>query len=214
MQSLDEAGRKQRERDQRRRDILRAALTLFSQKGYERTAMSEIADASEFAVGTLYKFFKDKRGLYQALVAETTQAYEQRLVEALRGPGSEVARIERFIAVAAEMFVEHLPMAKVYFSQTAAAFLFASVGLEDEAFLSYQRIIQTLAETFRSGIAAGHFARIDPLMLAMGLEGVLGSFLGALVRSPGCYTPAQVSAASRRMFFEAVLTSPSDGERR
>lgn len=166
--------------------------------------MAEIAAASEFAVGTLYKFFADKRALYQALVAETTRLYEQRLTEALRTPGDEFARIERFIAVAAEMFVEHLPMAKVYFSQTAAAFLFASIGLEDEAYVSYQRIIRALSDTFRSGIQSGKFVQMEPTALAMGLEGILGSFLGALVRQPGCYTPSQITDLSRRMFFDAV----------
>lgn len=200
----DSSGRKQRERDQRRRDILRAALTLFSQKGYEGTSMAEIAAASEFAVGTLYKFFEDKRALYQALVAETTLLYEERLTEALRGSGDEFARIERFITVAGEMFVEHLPMAKVYFSQTAAAFLFSSIGLEDDAYVSYQRIMRALADTFRSGVESGKFVSMEPMALAMGLEGILGSFLGALVRQPGCYTPAQIADMSRRMFFDAV----------
>ncbi len=201
----DSVGRKERERDQRRREILEAALGLFSQKGYEGTSMAEIAAASEFAVGTLYKFFKDKNDLYQALVADTMRQYEVPLVEALRSAGSPADRIDRFVETAAGLFVRHLPMSRVYFSQTAAAFLFPSAGLEDEAFHSYSRIIESLRATFEEGLQNGEFSGADAAVLARSLEGVLGGFLSALVRDPGSYRPDQIAALTRRVFFGPTL---------
>lgn len=197
--------RRGREREQRRGDILRAALSLFSQKGYDKTTMAEIAAASEFAVGTLYKFFKDKNDLYQALLAETVHDYEEQLVAALHGDGSELERIHRFIDIGSALFVKHLPLARVYFSQTAAAFLFAPAGLEDESYLSYRRIVAALEDVLRSGVAKGVFVDIDPKVLAMGLEGVHNSFLAALVRDPHAFTPEQIADYTKRVFFDAVL---------
>ena len=40
------------ERRRHRREILAAALDLFSRKGFDRTSMAEIAEQAEFAVGT------------------------------------------------------------------------------------------------------------------------------------------------------------------
>jgi TetR/AcrR family transcriptional regulator len=194
------------EREQRRREILNAARVLFAQKGYEATTMAEIAEGSRLAVGTLYKFFKDKRDLYQTLVAETVQDFEHQLTAALRDPpDDELAQLQHFIELGAELFIKHLPIVRVYYSETGAAFLYATAGLEDEAFLSYRRIVVALAETFRRGIEKGVFVDIDPNVLAIGLEGVHNAFLTALVRDPESYTLAQIADYTKRMFFDAVV---------
>jgi AcrR family transcriptional regulator len=211
-ESADTTNRRPRqrepERDQRRREILGAAQTLFVQKGYEATTMAEIAEASNLAVGTLYKFFKDKRDLYQTLVAETVQDFERQLTAALREPpDDEIAQLHHFIDLGAELFVKHLPIVRVYYSDTGAAFLFTTAGLEDEAFQSYWRIVAALEETFRRGVAKGVFVDLDPHVLAIGLEGVHNAFLSALVRDPESYTAEQIGAYTKRVFFDSVLRS-------
>jgi AcrR family transcriptional regulator len=194
------------EREQRRRDILDVARAFFQQKGYEATTMAEIAQSSQLAVGTLYKLFKDKRDLYQTLVAETMLDFEQQLTAALRqSPGDEIAQLHRYIELGAELFMKHLPIIRVYFSETGAAFLFATAGLEDEAFVSYRRIVAAVEETFRRGIEKGLFVDLDPAVLAIGLEGVHNAFLTALVREPGSYTPEQIATYTKRLFFDAVV---------
>src|SRR5262249_34956328 len=60
------AAQREADRKQRREAILRSAIKLFSEKGYDGAAMAEIAAGAQLAVGTLYKFFQDKRDLYQA----------------------------------------------------------------------------------------------------------------------------------------------------
>ena len=57
------SSRKQQEKEARRRLILQKAQALFAQKGYRGTSMAEIARASEFAVGSLYSFFKSKEAV-------------------------------------------------------------------------------------------------------------------------------------------------------
>ena len=57
----------------RRQDILKAAMTAFSQYGYARTKMEDIASASGVARTALYKLFSNKEHIFRAL-AETVQA--------------------------------------------------------------------------------------------------------------------------------------------
>jgi len=59
-----ELTRKEREHQARKDEILKAALKLFAQKGYYQTSISEIAEAAEFSIGTLYGFFKNKEELF------------------------------------------------------------------------------------------------------------------------------------------------------
>lgn len=200
------ANQRESGRDLRRSNILSLAQQLFSQKGYEATTMAEIAQAANLAVGTLYKIFKDKHDLYQTLVADTVQDFERRLAVVMtESTGDELAQIHKYIDVGAQLFVEHLPFIRVYFSETGAAFLFTTAGLEDDAFQSYWRIVAALRETFRRGVEKGLFVDIDPAVLALGLEGVHNAFLGALVRDPDSFTPEQIAEYTKRLFFESVL---------
>jgi TetR/AcrR family transcriptional regulator len=62
------AERKQREKAQRREDILNAAEKLFFSRGYDSVSMDEIAADVELNKATLYLYFKDKESLYFAVV--------------------------------------------------------------------------------------------------------------------------------------------------
>jgi AcrR family transcriptional regulator len=59
--------RRQREKEQRFQTILNAAETLFTEKGYHKTSITEIADLAEVSVGTVYFYFKNKDDLLAQL---------------------------------------------------------------------------------------------------------------------------------------------------
>lgn len=59
--------RKQREREQRRQQIMNAARKVFSIKGFMKTTMEDIAREAELSPGTLYLYFKNKDELYASL---------------------------------------------------------------------------------------------------------------------------------------------------
>ena len=62
------AERKEREKEQRRSDILAAAEKLFFARGYDGVTMDDIAKAVELNKATLYLYFKDKESLYFTVV--------------------------------------------------------------------------------------------------------------------------------------------------
>lgn len=72
--------RKERERDQRRRDILDSARTAFLKYGITTTTMERIAQEAELAKGTLYLYFRNREELLMGLLADDistlTQAME------------------------------------------------------------------------------------------------------------------------------------------
>jgi AcrR family transcriptional regulator len=51
-----------------RRRVLQAAESLFARRGYEATAMADVAERARIGVGTLYHHFPDKRALLLALI--------------------------------------------------------------------------------------------------------------------------------------------------
>lgn len=62
------AERKEREKEQRRKDIIGAAEKLFFARGYDNVTMDDIAKEVELNKATLYLYFKDKESLYFTVV--------------------------------------------------------------------------------------------------------------------------------------------------
>ena len=74
------AERRQREKEQRRITILRAAEDVFVRRGVAETTMDDIARAAEVSKGTLYLYFKSKDDLYLTIATDAVSE----LLEALR----------------------------------------------------------------------------------------------------------------------------------
>jgi len=71
--------RKQRERERRRQQIIVAAKRVFSEKGFSKTTMEDIAREAELSPGTLYLYFKNKDELYASLSLRILQYMNIRL---------------------------------------------------------------------------------------------------------------------------------------
>jgi TetR/AcrR family transcriptional regulator len=75
--------------------ILRSALTLFSEKGYDATSVREICAASGITKPTLYHFYGSKEGVYRALVDGALEHLGKDLTEALEQDGTLRDRLRR-----------------------------------------------------------------------------------------------------------------------
>lgn len=60
------------------RDILDAALQLFSHNGYGATSVREIANAAKVSIGNVYHHFADKEAIFRALLDELWTIAESR----------------------------------------------------------------------------------------------------------------------------------------
>ena len=59
--------RKEREKERRKQQIIVAAKRVFSEKGFNKSTMEDIASEAELSPGTLYLYFKNKEELYASL---------------------------------------------------------------------------------------------------------------------------------------------------
>ncbi len=65
-------------RQARQEKIARAALTVFSKKGYAATSVREIAKAAGMGKGTLYEYFQTKADIFVAATKQWLNALESR----------------------------------------------------------------------------------------------------------------------------------------
>jgi len=101
------ADRKQREKEQRRTEIVDAAEKLFYKKGFDNVTMDEIADAVEFSKGSLYVYFKNKDSLFFAIVARVHRDYFRQFKERLDENASGGEQIRTMIRHLVEYTKDH-----------------------------------------------------------------------------------------------------------
>lgn len=81
------ARRRQREREARRQLILARAKSVFAERGFPNATVEEIAERSELAVGTLYRYFQSKEEIYVSLLFDAMELFRQH-IEAVRAGGT------------------------------------------------------------------------------------------------------------------------------
>lgn len=112
--------RKEREREELKGLILKAAREIFLEKGYDQTSIRNIADRIEYSPGTIYLYFKDKDTIFHALQQEGFQLLKQQIavLQAVKDPFERLMAMGRiYLDFAMEcadyydlMFVIRAPM--------------------------------------------------------------------------------------------------------
>jgi AcrR family transcriptional regulator len=177
--------RRERERERQRQDMLDTALDLFSLKGYHNVTMHEIAEKAEFAVGTLYKFFKNKEDLYEALILEKMEAFHEAVIAALEGQEDEMGKLRRYIDTKAGIFRFHVPMIRLYFSEAYGEGFNLMADLNIRIRQVHEEHLKKIAAIFESGMKKKLFRRTaDPFALAVALDGITNAFLFRWLEEP------------------------------
>ncbi len=177
--------RREREKQRQRQEMLAAGIELFSEKGYHNVSMNEIAKKSEFAIGTLYKFFKNKEDLYKSIIAELTEKFDKAIMEALEETDDEIEKLRNYVKVKGTIFMENASIVRLYFAETTGASFNIKAGLDIEIREKIEKHMQSLALIFESGMEKHLFQRIaEPYHLAVALDSLSSSFLHLWLEAP------------------------------
>jgi len=198
--------RREREKLRQRKEILAAALRLFSEKGYHNVSMQEIAETAEFAIGTLYKFFQNKEDLYKALVMEQCDRFEAAFLAAIEGPGDEIERLRNFVRVHGDMFRANLSFIRLFLAESKGASFNLKAGLDEDLRKRLYGFLEKLALVFESGMNNQRFQKIaDPYALAVALDSVIDSFLLHWVASPERHPYPEDPDVILNIFFKGLI---------
>ncbi len=87
------ADRRQREKEQRKTEILDAAERLFFSRSYENVSMDEIARSVELNKATLYLYFENKETLFASIVLRGIRILEEKFSECQEKPVSGIIKV-------------------------------------------------------------------------------------------------------------------------
>ncbi|PXF57165.1 MAG: TetR/AcrR family transcriptional regulator [Deltaproteobacteria bacterium] len=201
----EKLSRREREKLRHRRQMLAAALELFSEKGFHNVSMHEIAKRAEFAIGTLYKFFRNKEDLYKSLMMEKAEEHHRVLMGVLSEENDVLTVIDCYIAAKARLFADNLAALRLYFAETRGASFNIKAGLDQDIRKLYDKFILRLASVLETGVRKKVLRKMDPYHMAVALEGLTNAFLFCRLEDPEQYPYEANIQVIRDMFLKGVL---------
>ncbi len=160
--------RKERERERRRQQIIVAAKRVFSDKGFSKSTMEDIAKEAELSPGTLYLYFKNKDELYASLSLRILQYLIIRL-EHVNG-NDEMSPVQKVEALNEAMFdvyeFDPLIIINMFHLQSSETLKNLSDELLGEIEELSRKSLGMIAGIFQEGIDKGIFVDEHPIALA------------------------------------------------
>ncbi len=176
MPALKRKNRKELEKETRRKEILRAAVTVFTRNGFVKTSMDQIAEESALAVGTLYRYFRSKEELFVAIVFDAMALMHERIAEIAARRISAGERIEIVWNFFFEFYEEN-PMychALLFLHDPSFAGAFSKATSKEVGVLSGKNFI-LLTKIVKEGMEDGLFRPGHPRVAA---DYLWGTFVG------------------------------------
>jgi AcrR family transcriptional regulator len=176
------AERREREKEQRRADIIDAAERVFFSKGWQTATMDDVAEACELSKATLYLYFKNKEELYAAILVRGSEILLQLFREAVE---SNQSGLEQTAAIGRAYMRFHAEHRDYY----DAMLYFDAKGFDtcDDCEFGQKceeyrdRIMGLVAKAVSNGVADGTLRPdLDPMMTAVLLWASSSGVLSAL----------------------------------
>ena len=187
--------------------MLEAALLLFSEKGYHRASMQEIAERAEFAVGTLYKFFENKADLYRSVVLKHIDEFDEAFDQAVNASTDEVEKLASYVRTKSGMFRNNLSLVRLLVAESGGSRLnITAAGLGEAVQKRYRDFLERLAVIFETGMENKRFKPIaSPFEMAVALDSALNALLLLWVEDPEKHPFPEDPNAILNIFFKGLL---------
>ncbi len=105
-------GRLEKRKRERRLRIYAVAMDLFRTQGFERTTVSQIAEAADIVPATFFNHFQSKNALLGQMTTEVLGVVELMLEDELRAAESTRERLTGFVTHAADQIAESRGIAR------------------------------------------------------------------------------------------------------
>ncbi len=195
---------------ERRKAILKAAVEVFSKKGYHGCRIADVAKEANVAYGLVYHYFKNKDELLESVFDSGWHMFISRVTEAAMHADSLEARVRSVVKVAFEAYRRDPKGVKVLILEVGRSPSGGSVNRGQV----FKQVLALAAQLFQEAQQRGEVrADLDPMLNAALLFGSIEMGLTAFVlgfvdRSDDALDRAAKQVAET--FLSGVLARPGD----
>ena len=159
--------RKEREKERRRQQIIVAAKRVFSEKGFNKATMEDIAHEAELSPGTLYLYFKNKEELYASLSLRILQYLHIRVEHVNKEELAPEQKMDALVEAMYDVYAfDPLILINMFHLQSSETLKNLSPKLMSEIEELSRKSIGAIALIFEEGINSGLFIDRHPVAMA------------------------------------------------
>jgi AcrR family transcriptional regulator len=159
--------RREREREERKRQILDAARSLLFEEGLQATSINKIAKSAELGVGTIYFYFTSKEEIFAALQEEGIELLHDKIkkkLERVKHPEDRLKTIARVYVDFSRENRDYFDIINYFLSSPGVLF---SENLKGQIDQRGNRVISLLVSVVEAGISSRDFREVDARKFAM-----------------------------------------------
>lgn len=142
--------------------LVKAALELFAQQGYDGTSVRAITRRAGANLGAITYHFGSKEALYHAVLVAANAAIDERIMAVVNDEGAPLDRIVGFVKALFDVFAEqplYTPLVMHELTRLRA--------FPDELQAALQRRIAALVQLIQEGQKDGSIRPGDPTLMAL-----------------------------------------------
>ncbi len=160
--------RKEREKERRRQQIIVAAKRVFSEKGFSKSTMEDIATEAELSPGTLYLYFKNKEELYASLSLRILQYLHIRVDHVNKEADlTPVQKLDRLVEAMYDVYdFDPLIIITMFHLQSSETLKNLSPQLMSQIEDLSRKSLGAITKIFQEGIEKGAFVEKHPVALS------------------------------------------------
>ncbi len=153
--------------------IMQNAMELFAKKGFEGVSVDEVAAASEINKAMIFYYFKNKAGLYEAVMQGVLEAMYKEIVEADKCCQSTLGELKAFITTYAS-FAKRYPYFPPLFLRELSD---NSAHLPELMFESMKKLFVLLSGILQKGEKEGLFKDVIPMIVHFMIIGTINLYV-------------------------------------
>jgi len=190
--------------DERKAQILNAAESVFTKKGFDEARMDDIAEKTGLSKGTLYLYFKSKDDLIIAILDRVFQREFRQLENLKEGETSSSDAIWKLTDLVTKDIIDILRLIPILYGFLALAFRNKYV---QRALKEYEnRYLNILIPIIQQGIDSGEFRQVDASEVAIAAFAIIEGTLLLWVYDKSIIDPERHIRSGMKLLLEGVLT--------
>ncbi len=169
--------RRQKEKNQRKKQILEAARSILYESGLQAASITRIASLAELGVGTIYSYYQSKEEIFIALQQQGLELLCAKLRTIDDTAAAPVEKLKQYAMAYLDFSQNNREYYDIINYFLASPEVMFSRPLKDRIDRKGNNILQVVAGTIEAGIQAGIFVDVDAVRYAMILWATLQGML-------------------------------------
>ena len=165
--------KQKRDAEATKANIIKNAIELFAKNGYDATTADEIAQACNINKAMIFYYYKNKAGLYEAVMTHVLDAIHEEVITKEKCCISPVADLEAFIVTYTKYCTQNPYVSSLVLRELSDS----GAHLPETIFASLRKLFGLLSEILRQGEQMGLFHGVKAMIVHFMIVGTVNLFV-------------------------------------